>query len=175
MSSLDFLSSMLTITFRPLGRRSPPRSSHSGKPDKDIRIVAGLLCSMELAGGREGGSRQLVQHSQQPSASGRARRVDPKNVVKTTLVLVRRLLSSRRVLYPTRIVQVLLVSDARHGVRSGGFEDCSGRRGSGIGVVRRYVLFIFIRKGVSTLVDFDDARMCFSMHLILRRRCFFRL
>jgi len=67
------------------------------------------------------------------------------------------------------------VSGARHGVRSGGLEDCSG---CGIGVVRRYVLFILgigIRKGVSTLVDFDDARMCFSMHPIQRRRCFFRL
>jgi len=118
MSSLDFLSSMLTNTFRPPGRRSPPLSSHSGKPDKDITIVAGVLCSMELAGGREGVSRQLVQHSQQPSVSGRARRVDPKNIVKPTLVV-----------YPTRIVQVLRVFGARHGVRSGGLEDCSGRRG----------------------------------------------
>ena len=86
--------------------------------------------------------------------------------------------SPRRVVYPTRIVQALRVSGARHGVRSGGLEDCSGRRGCGIGVVRRYVLFILgidIRKGVSILVDLDDARMCFSMHLILRRRSFFRL
>jgi len=84
---------MLTNTLRPPGRRSPPRSSHSEKSDKDLTIVVGVLCSMEFAGWREGVSRQLVQHSQQPSVSGRARRVDPKNVVKTTLVLVRGLLS----------------------------------------------------------------------------------
>ena len=42
--------------------------------------------------------------------------------------------------------------------------------------MRRFVLFILgidIRKGVSTLVDHDDTQMGFSMHLILRRRCFF--